>query len=129
MSSPSKAGQTKNYSHSKLVLKQNNVAPPTSIPSSAYLQSSPGMVQFLETYSDDDDDGGDGDHDDDDDGDVVICGLQHSLKIRDDASESSSPIATHNYDNNNDDASSSSDHSTVGGSSGGGSTNDYEDND
>jgi hypothetical protein len=36
MSSPSKAGQTKNYSHSKLVLKQNNIAP-TSIRSSAHL--------------------------------------------------------------------------------------------
>ena len=54
MSSPSKACLTKNYSHSKLVLKWNNIAP-TSIPSSAHLQSLPGMVQFLETYSDDDD--------------------------------------------------------------------------
>jgi hypothetical protein len=33
LSSPCKAGQTKNYSHSKLVLKLNNVAP-TSILSS-----------------------------------------------------------------------------------------------
>jgi hypothetical protein len=118
MSSPSKAGWTKNYSHSYLVLKWNNVAP-TSIPSSAHLQSLPGMVQFLETYSDDDDDG-DGD-------DVITCGLQHSLKIRNYASASSSPIATHDYDND-DDASSSSDHNTVGDSRGGGSKNDYEDN-
>jgi hypothetical protein len=45
MSSPSKAGQTKNYSHSKLVLKWNNVSP-TSIQSSAHLRSSPSMVHF-----------------------------------------------------------------------------------
>jgi hypothetical protein len=55
MLSPSKAGWTKKYSHSKLVLKQNNVAP-TSIQSSAHLQSSPSMVHFPETYSDDDED-------------------------------------------------------------------------
>jgi hypothetical protein len=88
------------------------------------------MVQFLETYSDDDDDDdGDGDDDDDDDDgddDVVTCGLQHSLKIRNYASDSPSPIATHDYDNNDDDASSSSDHSTVGDSSGGGSNNDND---
>jgi hypothetical protein len=46
------------------------------------------MVQFLEPYSDDDDDGDD---------DVITCGLQYSLKIRNYASASSSPIATHNY--------------------------------
>jgi hypothetical protein len=81
------------------------------------------MVQFLETYSDDDDDG---DGDDDGDDDVVTCGLQHSLKIRNYAFDSSSPIATHNYDNNGDDASSSSHRSTVGDSSGGGSNNDND---
>ncbi len=116
MSCPSKACLTKNYSHSKLVLKWNNIAP-TGIPSSAHLQSLPGMVQFLETYSDDDDHGDDGDGDgDDDDGDddVFTCGLQHSLKMRNYASSSSSPIVTHDYDNNDDNASSSSDHSTVG---------------
>ena len=64
------------------------------------------MVQFLETYSDDDDD-------DDGDDDVVTCGLQHSLKIRNYASDSSYHNATNDYDNNNDDASSSSNHSTV----------------
>jgi hypothetical protein len=75
MSCPSKACLTKNYSHSKLVLKWNNIAP-TGIPSSAHLQSLPGMVQFLETYSDDDDHGDDGDGDDDDgDDDVFTCGL------------------------------------------------------
>jgi hypothetical protein len=81
------------------------------------------MVQLLETYSGDEND------DNDDDDDVVNCELQHSLKIRNYASASSSPIATHDYNNNDDDASSSSDHSIVGYSSGGGSNNDYEDND
>jgi hypothetical protein len=60
---------------------------------------------------------------------VVTSGLQHSLKIRNYASASSSPNATHDYDNNNDDGSSSSNHSTVGGSSGGVSNDDYEDDD
>jgi hypothetical protein len=98
------------------------------------------MVQSLEMHSDDgdDDDGdGDGDGDDDDDGDgdgdgdddVITCGLQHSLKIRNYASASSSPIATHDYNSNDDDMSPSFDHSTVGDSSGGVSNNDYEDND
>jgi hypothetical protein len=76
------------------------------------------MVHFPETYSDADDDDN-----------VITCGLQHSLKIRNYASASSCPIATHDYDNNDDDASSSSDHSTVGDSSGGVSNDDYEDND
>jgi hypothetical protein len=80
------AGQTKIYSHSKLVLKQNNVAP-NQHPIQCHLWSSPGMVQFLEPYSDDDDG----------DDDVITCGLQHWLKIRNYASASSSPIATHNY--------------------------------
>jgi hypothetical protein len=44
---------------------------------------------------------------------------QHSLKIRNYASASSSPNATHDYHINDDDASSSSHHSTVGGSTGG----------
>ncbi len=70
------------------------------------------------------------DGDDDGDGnDVITCWLQHSLKIRNYASASSSPIATHNYNNNDDNVSSSSNHSTVGDSSGGGSNNYYEDND
>ena len=127
MSSPSKAGQTKNYSHSKLVLKWNNVSP-TSIQSSAHLRSSPSMVHFPETYSDDEEE--DDEEDEDDEDDVIITsGLQHSLKIRNYASASSSPNATHDYDNNDDDASSSSNHSTVGGSSGGVSNDNYEDND
>ncbi len=55
------------------------------------------------------------DGDDDGDGnDVITCWLQHSLKIRNYASASSSPIATHNYNNNDDNVSSSSNHSTVG---------------
>ncbi len=63
------------------------------------------MVHFPETYSDDDDE----------DDVVVTSGLQHSLKIRNYASASSSPNATHDYDNNNDD--------------GGVSNDNYEDND
>jgi hypothetical protein len=55
--------------------------------------------------------------------------LQHSPKIRNYASASCSPNATHDYNNNDDNASSSSNHSTVGGSSGGVSNDDYEDND
>ena len=53
------------------------------------------MVHFPETYSDDDDD-------DDDDDVIITSGLQHSLKIRNYASASSSPNATHDYDNNDD---------------------------
>ncbi len=75
MLSPSKAGQTKSYSHSKLVLKQNNIAP-TSIWSSTHLQSSPGMVHFLETYSDDDEED-DEENEDDEDDVIVTSGLQH----------------------------------------------------
>jgi hypothetical protein len=72
----------------------------------------------------------DGDDDEDDDDNVIITsGLQNSLKIRNYASASCSPSATHDYSNNNDNASSSSNHSTVGGSSGGGSNDDYEYND
>jgi hypothetical protein len=48
------------------VSKQKNISP-TSIPSSAYLWSSPSTVQFFETSSDDDND---------DDG--ITCGLQQS---------------------------------------------------
>jgi hypothetical protein len=130
MLSPSKAGQTKNYSHSKLVLKQNNISP-TSIQSSAHLQSLPGMVHFPEMNSDNDEDDDDEEEeeDEDDEDDVIITyGLQHSLKMRNYASASSYPNATHDYENNNDDASSSSDHSTIGDSSGGVSNDDYEDN-
>jgi hypothetical protein len=97
------------------VLKWNNVAE-TSIPSSAHLQSSPGIVQFLETSSDDDDD--------DDDG--ITCGLCQLLKSRNYDSASASPIATHDYHNNDDNTSSSSNHSTVGDGNG---NNNYEDND
>jgi hypothetical protein len=119
MAAQSKMGWTKKISHSCLVSKWNNVAK-TSIPYSAHLQSLLlDIVQYLETSSDDDDD-------DDDDG--IACRLQHLLKSRNYASASSSPIATHDYDNNND-MLSSSDHSTVGDSSSGGSNNDYEDND
>jgi hypothetical protein len=46
------------------------------------------MDHFPETYSDDEDE------DDDDDVDIT-SGLQHSLKIRNYASASSSPNATH----------------------------------
>jgi hypothetical protein len=72
----------------------------------------------------------DGIDDDDDDDDVIVTsGLQHSLKIRNYASASSSPNATHDYGSNDDNGSSLSDHSTVGGNSGGGSNDDYEYND
>jgi hypothetical protein len=132
MFSPSKAGQTKKYSHSKLVLKWNNVSP-TSIQSSSHLQSSPGMVHCPEMYSYDDDDEEDDDDDDedkDDEDDVIITsGLQNSLKIRNYASNSSYCNATNDYDNNNDDASSSSNHSTIGDGSGGVSNDDYDNND
>ena len=67
--SPSKAGQTRNHSHSKILLKRNNIAP-SSIPSIAHCRSSPGMVHFLEMYSDDDDDGHDDDDDEEDDDEV-----------------------------------------------------------
>ena len=68
------------------------------------------------------------DGDDDGDGnDVITCWLQHSLKIRNYASNSSYRNHTNNYDNNDDDASSSSDHSTIG--DGSVSNDDYEDND
>ncbi len=146
MLSPSKSGQTKKYSHSKLVLKQNNISP-TSIRSSAHLQSLPGIVHCPETYSDDEDDDNDDDEDDDNDDDednededdeedevdeddvIIISGLQHSLKIRNYASNSSYRNDTNDYDNNDDDASSSSNHSTIGDGSGGVSNDDYEDND
>jgi hypothetical protein len=90
-----------------------------------------------EDEDDDDDDNEDEDEDEDadeddeeDEDDVIITfGLQHSLKIRNYASDSSYHNATNNYDNNDDDASSSSDHSTVGDHSGGVSNDDYEDND
>jgi hypothetical protein len=107
MLSPSKAGWTKNYSHSKLVIKWNNISP-TTIQSSAHLGSSPGMVHFPETYSDDEDDEDDVDVDDEDDEDeedeedekdeedvIITYGLQHSLKIRNYAWASSYPNATH----------------------------------
>ncbi len=71
----------------------------------------------------------DGNADEDDDDNIITSGLQNSLKIRNYASASCSPNATHDYSNNHDDASSSSNHSTVGGSSGGGSNDDYEYND
>jgi hypothetical protein len=46
MAAQSKAGQAKKNFCSQVVLKWNNVAK-TSIPSSAHLQSSPSIVQFL----------------------------------------------------------------------------------
>jgi hypothetical protein len=148
MLSPIKAGWSKKYSHSKLVLKWNNVSP-TSIRSSAHLLSLPGMVHCPEMYSDDDDDDEeeeeeedddendnedededdqeDEDDDDNEDDVNITSGLQHSLKIRNYASNSSYHNHTNNYDNNDDDASSSSDHSTIG--DGSVSNDDYEDND
>jgi hypothetical protein len=89
------------------------------------------MVHCPETYSDDDDDEDDENEDEDDDEDdvVITSGLQHSLKIRNNASNSSYCNDTNDYDNNDDDASSSSNHSTVGDGSGGVSNDDYEDND
>jgi hypothetical protein len=88
------------------------------------------MVHCPETYSYYDADEDDEEDDEDDEDDVIITsGLQHKLKIRSYASDSSYCNATNNYDNNNDDASSSSDHSTVGDGSGGVSNDDYEDND
>jgi hypothetical protein len=79
------------------------------------------MVHRPETYSYDDDDeddeedeNEDDEEDEDDEDDVIITsGLQHSIKIRNYASDSSYHNATNDYDNNNDDASSSSNHSTV----------------
>ena len=77
MLSPSKAGSTKQYSHSKLVLKWNNVSP-TSIRSSAHLLSLPGMVHCPEMYSDDDEeeeedeDADEDDEEDEDDEDDVF---------------------------------------------------------
>ncbi len=76
MSSPSKAGQTKQLSYSNVVLKWNNVSP-ISIQSSAHLQSSPGMVHCPETYpynnddneEDEDEDKHDDEDEDDDDDD------------------------------------------------------------
>jgi hypothetical protein len=56
-------------------------------------------------------------------------GLQHSLKIRNYASNSSYCNDTNDNDNNDDDASSSSNHSTIGDGSGGVSNVNYEDND
>jgi hypothetical protein len=110
------------------------------------------MVHCPETYSDDEDDEDDDDDDDDNDDEdedededkddeededdeydkedvIITSGLQHSLKIRNYASDSSYRNATHDYDSSNDDASSSSDHSTVGDGSGSVSNDDYEDND
>jgi hypothetical protein len=79
------------------------------------------MVHYLEMYSNDD-----GDEKDDDV--VITSGLQHSLKIKNYASTSSSPIATHDYNRNDDDASSYSNHSTIGYTSGHGINNEFEDN-
>jgi hypothetical protein len=78
---------------------------------------------------DDDDDDEDEDEDEDEDDVVITSGLQHSLEVRNYASDSSYHNDTNDYNNNDDDASSSSDYSPIGDGSGGVSNDDYEDND
>jgi hypothetical protein len=83
-----------------------------------------------EDEDEDDEEDDDDEEDGDDEDDVIITsGLQHSLKIRNFASNSSYCNATNNYNNNDDDASSSSNHSAISDGSGGVSNDDYEDND
>jgi hypothetical protein len=82
-----------------------------------------------EEEEEDEEDEEDEDEDDEEDDVIINSGLQHSLKIRNYASDSSSCNATNDYDNNDDDASSSSNHSTIGDGSGGVSNDNYEDND
>jgi hypothetical protein len=80
-------------------LLKGNIIAPSSIPSIAHHQSSPGMVHFLEMYSDDDD-GDDADDDEDDDkvdnDDDDDDGDGDDVNIRKSASAYSSPIYTPN---------------------------------